>query len=108
MGQYHKVYNLDKQEFIHPGEIGNGLKLLEQIGHIKSTSTAVFLLIANSSGRGGGDTRHHPLIGSWAGDRLLVQGDYAKEGDQSYVELSKLETFSNISSKVKEMLALVD
>ena len=25
MGQYHKVYNLDKQEFIHPHRIDNGL-----------------------------------------------------------------------------------
>lgn len=108
MGQYHKVYNLDKKEFIHPHQIDNGLKLLEQVGHIKSTSTAVFLLIANSNGRGGGDARPHPLIGSWAGDRLLVQGDYAKEDGPSFVDFKELEGFTNISPQVNELLALVD
>ena len=31
MGQYHKVYNLDRKEFIHPHKIDCGLKLVEQM-----------------------------------------------------------------------------
>ena len=42
MGQYHKVYNLDKKEFIHAHKIGIGLKLTEQCGpcDIPTTSAA--------------------------------------------------------------------
>jgi hypothetical protein len=104
VGQYHKVYNLDKKEFIHAHDIDNGLKLMEQVGHEKSTSTAVFLLLANSNGRGGGDATPHELIGHWAGDRILVQGDYAEPADQGYVDGEVLSTFTNISKKVKDML----
>lgn len=104
MGQYHCVYNLDKREYIHANRIGNGLKLLEQVGFCKSTSSAVWLLLANSNGRGGGDAVKHPLIGHWAGDRILVQGDYANPGDQSYVQEEYLDTFKDISSSVKELL----
>ena len=106
MGQYHKLYNLDKKEFVHAHQINNGLKLLEQVGHPESTSTALFLLVANSNGRGGGDATPHPLIGSWAGDRILVQGDYAKEGDQAYQHPDELDEFVNISPQVKELLAV--
>lgn len=104
MGQYHKVYNLDKKEMINGRDINNGLKLMEQCGHEKSTATAVWLLLANSNGRGGGDARENSLIGSWAGDRLLVQGDYAEDGDQAFLADSELGEFTNISSKVKDML----
>ena len=33
MGQYHLTVNLDKHEFIHPHQLGDGLKLGEQCGH---------------------------------------------------------------------------
>jgi hypothetical protein len=104
MGQYHKVYNLDKQERIHPHEINNGLKLWEQVGHIGSTSTALFALLANSNGRGGGDFPDHPMVGRWAGDRILIQGDYAEPQDQGYTKPVDLENFTNISADVADML----
>lgn len=107
MGQYHTVYNLDKREFIHAHDINNGLKLLEQCGpeaDIPTTSDAVWLLLANSNGRGGGDAPNHPCIGRWAGDRLLVQGDYAGEGDTAYLTPEEREEYINISSDVLEML----
>jgi hypothetical protein len=31
MGQYHYLVNFDKKQCIHPHQIGNGLKLAEQI-----------------------------------------------------------------------------
>lgn len=108
MGQYHTTYNLDKQEFIHPHHIDNGLKLYEQVAHISTTSTALFALLANSNGRGGGDFPEHDLIGRWAGDRILVQGDYAKEGDNGYVAPDVLEGFKDISEQVVDMLKTIE
>ena len=107
MGQYHKLYNLDKKEYVHAHRIGNGLKLMEQIGFDKSTSTALWLLVANSNGRGGGDARGHPLIGRWAGDRIVVQGDYATEGDQAFISDDEIATYTDISSQVVDMLSVV-
>lgn len=85
MGQYHYLINLDKKQFVHPHQIGNGLKLKEQAGWSYSTATALVMLLAASSrdgGRGGGDfCATHPLVGSWAGDRVAFIGDYAEPED---------------------------
>lgn len=107
MGQYHKVYNVDKKEYIHAHRIGNGLKLMEQVGWMRSTSTALFLLLANSNGRGGGDAKFHPMIGAWAGDRIVIQGDYAQSNDPGYISEDELDKYNCISSQVKEMLEFV-
>ena len=104
MGQYHKLYNVDKKEYVSGHGIDNGLKLLEQVGFSKSTASALWLLLANSNGRGGGDAPEHPLIGSWAGDRILVQGDYAEDGDRGYVSEDELATYTDISPQVAELL----
>ena len=112
MGQYHKVYNLDKREFIHAHQIDNGLKLLKLLeqcgpGDEPTTSDAVWLLLANSNGRGGGDAPKHPMVGRWAGDRLLVQGDYAEDKDAAYLPEEQRETYTNISADVKGLLRSV-
>lgn len=108
MGQYHVLYNTDKKEYVHAHRIDNGLKLLEQVGFEKSTSTALFLLVANSNGRGGGDANEHELIGCWAGDRIVVQGDYAEEGDQAYITDAERETYTDISAQVLDLLNKYD
>ena len=82
--------------------INNGLKLVEQIGHDHSTSTALFLLLANSNGRGGGDVEEHYLIGSWAGDRIVIQGDYADFNCQAYV--GDTGDYRDISAFVNDLL----
>jgi hypothetical protein len=99
MGQYHTLYNVDKKQKV---DGLSGYKLLEQIGYPKSTATALFLLVANSNGRGGGDVEEHPLVGSWAGDRVVVQGDYAEEGDQGYI--ADTDTYEDITKQVLELL----
>ena len=70
---------------IHPHQIGNGFKLHEQVGWPYSTATVLVMLLAASSkdsGRGGGDFHaKHPLVGSWAGDRIAFVGDYAESED---------------------------
>jgi enoyl-CoA hydratase/carnithine racemase len=58
----------------------------------------------DSNGRGGGDAPKHPLVGRWAGDRLVVQGDYAKDDDAAYVPEDVRESCINISAEVKDML----
>lgn len=108
MGQYHVLYNTDKKEYVHAHRIDNGLKLLEQVGFEKSTATALFLLVANSNGRGGGDANKHELIGRWAGDRIVVQGDYAEEGDQAYITDAERETYTDISAQVLDLLNKYD
>ena len=106
MGQYHKLYNIDKREYVHGHRIDNGLKLLEQVGHVKSTSTALFLLVANSNGRGGGDAEPHRMVGRWAGDRIVVQGDYAEPTDRAFI--ADTESFADISADVLSMLNTID
>lgn len=109
MGQYHEVYNSDKKEFFHAHRIDNGLKLLEQVGFEKSSSSALFLLLANSNGRGGGDARpdRETIIGRWAGDRIVVQGDYAEKGDHGYLTPEELDQYTDISEQVASMLDAV-
>ena len=99
MGQYHTLYNVDKKQKV---DGLSGYKLLEQIGYPKSTATALFLLVSNSNGRGGGDVEDHPLVGSWAGDRIVVQGDYAEEGDQGYIDY--IDDYKDITKQVLDLL----
>jgi len=55
MGQYHKLVNLDKHEWVDPHQLGCGLKVWEQLANHPSTGTALIILLAGSNGRGGGD-----------------------------------------------------
>jgi hypothetical protein len=82
MGQYHHPVNLDKKEFIDPHKLGCGLKLLEHGGD-GGVNDALALLLACSSGRGGGDyqTEGREWVGRWAGDRIAIVGDYAERDD---------------------------
>jgi len=56
MGQYWKVVNLDKREYVSPHKLGAGLKLWEQVANHPGTGTAlVILCAAQREVRGGGD-----------------------------------------------------
>jgi hypothetical protein len=80
MGQYFYVVNIDKQQYLHPHHFGDGLKFLEIVFGQK-TLAGLALLLSNGNGRGGGDARSsHPLVGSWAGDRIVIAGDYGDPG----------------------------
>jgi hypothetical protein len=129
MGQYHCVYNLDKKEMLHPHHMGHGLKLLEW-GTGGAVVCGLALLLSNSNGRGGGDLyisrefdsksmKSKPLTGTkkamqaaidavsgrWAGDRIVVQGDYAEKGDAAFISEKDLEDFKNISKDVVRALS---
>lgn len=105
MGQYHSVYNVTKKQVIRPHGIHNGAKAYEQVGHISSTATAIFALLMNSNNRGGGDIPDHHLVGSWAGDRIVIQGDYAESGDTGFIP--NPEEYTDISHSVRAMLCLI-
>jgi hypothetical protein len=77
VGQYHLVCNIDKKQYLHPHRFGDGLKLMEFGMSGVGTMSALALLLAKDNGRGGGDFHSQsPLIGSWAGDRIVIAGDY--------------------------------
>jgi hypothetical protein len=45
--------------------------------------TALAILLANSNNRGGGDLHSEEgIVGSWAGDRIVIAGDYAVKHDK--------------------------
>jgi hypothetical protein len=87
MGQYWKVVNLDKREFVHPHKLGTGLKLWEQVaGHPGTGVAMIILCAAMPHPRGSGDLNMDDdiarrTIGRWAGDRVCLVGDYAKDSD---------------------------
>jgi len=84
MGQYYLVVNVDKRQFLHPHCFSDGLKLMEFGASGCGTMAGLAILLADGNGRGGGDCRvkadPYKLIGSWAGDRIVVTGDYADNG----------------------------
>jgi len=87
MGQYWKVVNLDKREYVNPHKLGCGLKLWEQLANAPGTGVALIILCAAMpESRGGGDLEladdvARRTIGRWAGDRVCLVGDYAEDDD---------------------------
>ena len=120
MGQYWKVVNLDKMEYLAPHKLGCGLKLWEQLANYPGTGAALIFLCAAMPERcGGGDfdldeNWHGPerdmkihnitpgpmpenypeiagkTIGRWAGDRIALIGDYAEKDDLKEFDASKI------------------
>lgn len=100
MSQSHTLYNLDKRETINTRQA----QLMSQCSTELCTATALWLLVANSNGRGGGDAKSHPMVGRWAGDRIVVQGDYAQPTDPGYISQAEISQFQDITIGVREML----
>jgi len=81
MGQYYKIVNVKKREYINPHMFDEGLKLMEFGMSAGGSLTALAVLLSNGNGRGGGDLNSaNPIVGSWAGDPIVVAGDYGDEG----------------------------
>jgi len=70
MGQYHKVFNLDAMQKLYPRASGDSIKLMEFGTGAYGTLSALALLLAKGTGH----------QGPWAGQRIVVSGDYADEG----------------------------
>jgi hypothetical protein len=88
MGQYYIIANLDRCEYLWPGTFGESGKLLE-FGSVGSGMLcALAILLADGNGRGAGDLPSAaPCVGRWAGDRVVVSGDYADDLPGSDVNL---------------------
>ena len=99
MGQYFYIVNLDKKEYLHPHCFGDGLKLMEFGCSSNGTMTALTFLLRKSDDGGGGDFNEfesYPIVGSWAGDRIVIIGDY----DSSRLYQEADDTYKNISHDV--------
>lgn len=114
MGQYHKLINLDKKEFVEPHEIGLFSKQYEHTGCEASLADAIYLLVMSSPESGGGDwPATEGVSGRWCGDRVVVLGDYTKpdaiqgyEGDASDL-WRESESWLNISTEVRDAFTKV-
>lgn len=65
MGQYHKIVNLTKRQFISPRDFNEGVKLMEFGNGSAGTLFALSRLLLND----------------WKGDRIAIVGDYGEPGD---------------------------
>lgn len=121
MGQYYIVVNLDKEQYLSPHAFGDGAKLLEFGQSARGALFGLAVLLADGNGRGGGDVDiDNPLVGSWAGDKIVITGDYADQGKflpESPKNMAKrlkgpncnlyayaTEHFEDISDDIVEML----
>ena len=111
MGQYWRIVNLDKKEYLSPYDFGNLGKLMEFSVTRCGITTALVLLLADpvTNGRGGGDFHSDNIggciIGSWAGDRIKIVGDY---GDDGIYDETDGELWENISRKILEVMETDD
>jgi len=109
MGQYFRVVNTTKKQVMIPHKFGSGSKLMEFSSDSMGIMQGLAILLADGNGRGGGDLRsENPIVGSWAGDNVVVTGDYSDEGKfcdnptKNLYEVS--ESFKDISFDVIEAL----
>lgn len=96
MGQYHKIYNITKKEFLHPHAFDDGLKLMEFGDSAGGTLLALTILLAVSNGRGGGDApdsgpKAKEYLGRWAGDKIAIVGDYAEANDLPWISKDEFD-----------------
>jgi len=97
MGQYFRLINLDKREYVDPWDVGGAAKLWEWCAN--NQCRAIPFLLRQSSEGGGGDVRRdYALASRWAGDRIALVGDY----DESNLFDTAKEQFINISKQLVE------
>lgn len=114
MGQYHHLVNIDKKEVVNPHGLGLGLKQYEHtaVNSGGSLADAMYILMMTSPARGGGDFPQTDISGRWAGDRVLVLGDYTEDSDvPSIPNLGSLyresEGYTDITDMVAQAFELV-
>lgn len=95
MGQYYLVVNKTKKQYLDPHAFHDGAKAIEIIMNAGILKGLGYLLVT-SDGSGGGDLKENPLVGYWAGDEIIIVGDY----DSSVLYQDADDTYTNISSSV--------
>ena len=78
--QHHLIVNVDRVEYLDPKALGDGRRLLHLSRPCALVLSALAWLLARDNGRGAGDAPAHPLVGSWAGCRVTIAGDYGEAG----------------------------
>lgn len=73
MGQYFILANLDKKEYLSSHMMGSGSKEIEICANYGLANVAMFMMAM-------GDTDGGAVRGRWAGDRVVLVGDYDKSG----------------------------
>lgn len=83
MGQYYYVVNTTKKEYLNPHDFGEGAKLREFGVGSYGTLSALALLLCVGHGLSqlnelneGDLYSQDTIIGKWAGDTVIVAGDY--------------------------------
>lgn len=80
MGQYFRIGNLEKREYLEPWDLGSGAKAWEQA--MSPPAKLLLVLLGTGMGRGGGDFEPvEGVTGRWAGDSIVFVGDYAEDTD---------------------------
>ena len=105
--QHHLILNLDKCQFLEPHAFGDQATLTGFASEAQGTLTALAMLLAHDNGFGAGDLQlHHEtpdqaLIGSWAGDRVVIVGDFAPSP-----ALTEVDTFEFFESAFGSLFAV--
>jgi hypothetical protein len=100
MGQYYKICNLTKKEVLNAWTFGDGAKLTEFGLSAFGTMSGLAILLANGNGNGGGDIEEDPvtgIVGRWAGDKIVIAGDYGDEG--KFITTKDVEGMSDKNGK---------
>jgi hypothetical protein len=98
MGQYYLVINKTKKQYLSPHVFGDGAKACELLGG--DTLNGLGILLIKSNEGGGGDLPDNPLNGQWAGDEIVIIGDY----DSSELYNIAKEQYADISKRVMSVL----
>ncbi|KXB08673.1 hypothetical protein AKJ59_00625 [candidate division MSBL1 archaeon SCGC-AAA385M02] len=107
LGQYFVLVNPDKKEYVRPWDIGGAGKLCEWCGNPQSRMIAFLLAHGPDDGVAGSNSRYkkqketgekqpHPKWGRWAGDHVVLVGDYDNSGLYQKAE----EEYTNVSELV--------
>lgn len=107
MGQYHILVNLDAKEKVEPYGLGLGLKQWEHLGEFNGTlADAMYLLVMSSPASGGGDLPATEISGRWAGDRVVILGDYTQNGSIRGVDKAE-ELYREADNNYEDITHLV-
>jgi hypothetical protein len=96
MGQYFRLINYDKKEYIDPWRLGGLAKLWEWCAN-NQCRIIPFLLRQSNEGGGGDIHKDYDTAGHWAGDRISLVGDYDESKDFDRAE----REFTDISDEVR-------
>jgi hypothetical protein len=86
----------------------DGMKLMEFGMSAGGTLTALAVLLADGNGRGGGDLNSsNEIVGSWAGDPIVIAGDYADDGKFLPADKQDRTLYSVVDVEGKDISHLV-